>query len=155
MKSPSRHGYCSTGKENTELIFAHRLQLCRYPCWGQLVGQAISGLRVLPEKVQQKNQTLLHPGFWRGLPDSNWRRPAAARLPPAPIITRFAREVASSNGASEKQKTQTLLHPGFWSCWPDSNWRPHPYQGCALPTELQQQSICPLKRGICGDREGT
>ena len=26
-----------------------------------------------------------------------------------------------------------------WSCYPDSNWRPHPYQGCALPTELSQQ----------------
>ena len=26
----------------------------------------------------------------------------------------------------------------FWSCWADSNRRPHPYQGCALPTELQQ-----------------
>ena len=26
----------------------------------------------------------------------------------------------------------------FWSCWADSNCRPHPYQGCALPTELQQ-----------------
>ena len=25
-----------------------------------------------------------------------------------------------------------------WSCWADSNRRPHPYQGCALPTELQQ-----------------
>ena len=24
----------------------------------------------------------------------------------------------------------------LWSCYPDSNWRPHPYQGCALPTEL-------------------
>ena len=23
-----------------------------------------------------------------------------------------------------------------WSCYPDLNWRPHPYQGCALPTEL-------------------
>ena len=23
-----------------------------------------------------------------------------------------------------------------WSCYPDSNWGPHPYQGCALPTEL-------------------
>ena len=22
-----------------------------------------------------------------------------------------------------------------WSCYPDSNWGPHPYQGCALPTE--------------------
>ena len=27
----------------------------------------------------------------------------------------------------------------LWSWWPDSNWRPHPYQGCALPTELHQQ----------------
>ena len=26
-----------------------------------------------------------------------------------------------------------------WSCWADLNRRPHPYQGCALPTELQQQ----------------
>ena len=24
----------------------------------------------------------------------------------------------------------------FWSSHPDSNWRPHPYHGCALPTEL-------------------
>ena len=32
----------------------------------------------------------------------------------------------------------------FWSCWADSNCRPHPYQGCALPTELQQQSTCPF-----------
>ena len=27
-----------------------------------------------------------------------------------------------------------------WSCYPDSNWRPHPYQGCALPTELYQRN---------------
>ena len=33
----------------------------------------------------------------------------------------------------------------FWSCWADSNRRPHPYQGCALPTELQQH---------IGDQEG-
>ena len=26
----------------------------------------------------------------------------------------------------------------FWSCQADSNCRPHPYQGCALPTEPQQ-----------------
>ena len=29
----------------------------------------------------------------------------------------------------------------FWSCWADSNRRPHPYQGCALPTELQQHKM--------------
>ena len=26
----------------------------QWPCWGQLVGQANYGLRVLPEKMQQK-----------------------------------------------------------------------------------------------------
>ena len=25
-----------------------------------------------------------------------------------------------------------------WSLCPELNWRPHPYQGCALPTELQR-----------------
>ena len=34
-----------------------------------------------------------------------------------------------------------------WSCWADSNCRPHPYQGCALPPELQQQSVCPSYKG--------
>src|SRR6185295_2983216 len=24
----------------------------------------------------------------------------------------------------------------FQSQWPESDWRPHPYHGCALPTEL-------------------
>ena len=33
----------------------------------------------------------------------------------------------------ESQRIQVVL---LWSCYPDSNWRPHPYQGCALPTEL-------------------
>ncbi len=55
----------------------------------------------------------------------------------------------------EKHRRPYGLAVFFWSCWADSNCRPHPYQGCALPTELQQQSTCPLKRGMCGDREGT
>ena len=40
----------------------------------------------------------------------------------------------------EKIKTRYPLRDnGFlWSCYPDLNWGPHPYQGCALPTELQQ-----------------
>ncbi len=37
----------------------------------------------------------------------------------------------------------------FWSCWADSNCRPHPYQGCALPPELQQHM-----RPRCLSREG-
>ena len=43
-----------------------------------------------------------------------------------------------------KQKASKPKFQGFWSCWADLNRRPHPYQGCALPTELQQH-ICPLK----------
>ncbi len=35
----------------------------------------------------------------------------------------------------------------FWSCWADSNRRPHPYQGCALPTELQQHNVA-TKKGL-------
>ena len=35
---------------------------------------------------------------------------------------------------------QTVVVQGIsWSCWADLNRRPHPYQGCALPTELQQR----------------
>ena len=47
---------------------------------------------------------------------------------------------------------------GFlWSCWADSNCRPHPYQGCALPTELQQQmatrkGLEPSTSGVTGRR---
>ena len=45
----------------------------------------------------------------------------------------------------------------FWSCWADSNCRPHPYQGCALPTELQQQMATrkgfePSTSGVTGRR---
>ena len=47
---------------------------------------------------------------------------------------------------------------GFcWSCWADSNCRPHPYQGCALPTELQQRvattkGLEPSTSGVTGRR---
>ena len=33
----------------------------------------------------------------------------------------------------------------LWSWWPDSNRRPHPYQGCALPTELHQHAVFPWR----------
>ena len=39
---------------------------------------------------------------------------------------------------SNKKAPKTEVFGAFWSCWADSNRRPHPYQGCALPTELQQ-----------------
>ena len=48
----------------------------------------------------------------------------------------------SSRRYAPRQQLQKEAHPcgcaSFWSCWADSNRRPHPYQGCALPTELQQ-----------------
>jgi hypothetical protein len=30
----------------------------------------------------------------------------------------------------------------FWSAWMESNHRPQSYQDCALPTELQADSVC-------------
>ena len=50
---------------------------------------------------------------------------------------------------AKKKKPQNRC--GFkvflWSCWADSNRRPHPYQGCALPTELQQHNMA-TKKGL-------
>ena len=45
----------------------------------------------------------------------------------------------------------------LWSCYPDLNRRPHPYQGCALPTELQQRmatrkGLEPSTSGVTGRR---
>ena len=60
---------------------------------------------------------------------------------------------------SKKEKTsKPLWFQGFlWSCWADSNCRPHPYQGCALPTELQQRvattkGLEPSTSGVTGRR---
>ena len=60
---------------------------------------------------------------------------------------RFCNEKASKTGVFD----------AFWSCWADSNCRPHPYQGCALPTELQQQMATrkgfePSTSGVTGRR---
>ena len=44
--------------------------------------------------------------------------------------------------AGKKKNPATIAVAGFfWSCWADLNRRPHPYQGCALPTELQQHKM--------------
>ena len=75
----------------------------------------------------------------------NGKRPQMGR-PVAPsssflwwcrFLCRFFAEGQTIKG---KAKTRSPLRDnGFhWSCWADSNRRPHPYQGCALPTELQQ-----------------
>ena len=60
---------------------------------------------------------------------------------------------------SKKLKTpESFGIQGFqWSCWADSNRRPHPYQGCALPTELQQRvattkGLEPSSSGVTGRR---
>ena len=60
---------------------------------------------------------------------------------------------------SKKLKTpESFGIQGFqWSCWADSNCRPHPYQGCALPTELQQRvattkGLEPSTSGVTGRR---
>ena len=46
-----------------------------------------------------------------------------------------------------KKAPKTEAFDAFWSCWADSNRRPHPYQGCALPTELQQHNVA-TKKGL-------
>ena len=56
-----------------------------------------------------------------------------------------------------KKAPKAEVFDAFWSCWADSNCRPHPYQGCALPTELQQQMATrkgfePSTSGVTGRR---
>ena len=56
-----------------------------------------------------------------------------------------------------KKAPKTEVFDAFWSCWADSNCRPHPYQGCALPTELQQRvattkGLEPSTSGVTGRR---
>ena len=53
--------------------------------------------------------------------------------------------------AAQKNNQDRMVLVIFWSCQPDLNWRPHPYQGCALPAELQQhvsQTACVLYRRV-------
>ena len=51
-----------------------------------------------------------------------------------------------------KKASKAEVFDAFWSCWADSNCRPHPYQGCALPTELYQHD-CPQKGTIITNRQ--
>ncbi len=84
---------------------------------------------------------------------SQSKREERTDIPSAPLSP-FSHISACGSGCGSKL-THTLTHRlnllkskekalfsrenrTFWSCWADSNRRPHPYQGCALPTELQQ-----------------
>ena len=54
-----------------------------------------------------------------------------------PVFIARRRKSSQSVVAAPKQ-TKNPNHKGwglFWSCYPDLNRGPHPYQGCALPTE--------------------
>ena len=56
-----------------------------------------------------------------------------------------------------KKSPKAEVFEDFWSCWADLNRRPHPYQGCALPTELQQRmatrkGLEPSTSGVTGRR---
>ena len=49
-------------------------------------------------------------------------------------------QISPKSYESKTKAAQIFRFKRFsWSCWADLNRRPHPYQGCALPTELQQQ----------------
>ena len=55
--------------------------------------------------------------------------------------------IRSKSCKKQKKTPETVgFQVLFWSCWADSNRRPHPYQGCALPTELQQHMA--TKKGL-------
>ena len=45
----------------------------------------------------------------------------------------------SPRGVPRKKKDAPYWVRPVWSFWPESDRWPHPYQGCALPTELQKQ----------------
>ena len=76
------------------------------------------------------------------------------------LVTRsFLRFLFAQNSCKNtKKRLETLVSSlKCWSCWADSNCRPHPYQGCALPTELQQQmatkkGLEPSTSGVTGRR---
>ena len=53
-----------------------------------------------------------------------------------PAHLNLRRVEAAYGRLNPKRKTRCKACLSFWSCYPDLNWGPHPYQGCALPTEL-------------------
>ena len=55
--------------------------------------------------------------------------------PPCGRMRSFAQTVTANKNKPDTQHFHAEYR-AFWSCYPDLNWRPHPYQGCALPTEL-------------------
>ena len=74
-------------------------------------------------------------------------------------VTVWVKNVAPHRNTTfcNKKSPKPEVFEDFWSCWADLNRRPHPYQGCALPTELQQRmatrkGLEPSTSGVTGRR---
>ena len=58
----------------------------------------------------------------------------------------YIRSAWKTKRALGKPKALEITGADFWSRLPDSNWRPHPYHGCALPTELSRRwFVCAVR----------
>lgn len=58
------------------------------------------------------------------------------------LTLRIEVSICTRARSSKKKYLRTFVGGiSFWSSHPDSNWRPHPYHGCALPTELWEQLL--------------
>ena len=75
------------------------------------------------------------------------------------VVSENPQNCIGSKSCRNQKKTPEIrrFQVLFWSCWADSNCRPHPYQGCALPTELQQRmattkGLEPSTSGVTGRR---
>ena len=52
------------------------------------------------------------------------------------LKSKFGKSSVKTSHFIKKEQKQNVFALKSWSCYPDLNWGPHPYQGCALPTEL-------------------
>ena len=134
---------------NTFKIYADHVEGRKVECVPKQPTQAHAdtSLDELLHKIQQsstENRALLKDLLAKALADL-WS--AYSR-----IFPKLAGGISSSSAASQRAgatgeilcKNMKKPHDfswGLWSWWPDSNWWPHPYQGCALPTELHQHFV--------------
>ena len=116
--------------------------------------------RIRARQMQKRRYPNGYLRFWSCWADSNPLRGLGAikvGLRPfyAPSLLPAGGRAARIRARQMQKRRYPNGYLRFWSCWADSNCRPHPYQGCALPTELQQRKDMPLFQGACGDQEGT